>query len=124
MSLKKLKNRLKAEGVKFDVLCAMPEGTTLRVGKDLDGVLMWFPEDHVLPEGVIVFISPDDRYTYEALCRIVPNRRDWYCLVNGIDKKGICGRRSVCYRNGCGNRCRPNPRYAGLRGHHGHQILD
>ena len=41
MSLKKLKNRLKAEGVKFDVLCAMPEGTTLRVGKDLDGVLMW-----------------------------------------------------------------------------------
>ena len=40
MSLKKLKNRLKAEGIKFDVLCAMPEGTTLRVGKDLDGVLM------------------------------------------------------------------------------------
>ena len=89
MSLKKLKNRLKAEGVKFDVLCAMPEGTTLRVGKDLDGVLMWFPEDHVLPEGVIVFISPDDRYTYEALSRIVPNRRDWHCLVNGIDKKAF-----------------------------------
>lgn len=36
MSLKKLKNRLKAEGVKFDDLCAMPEGTTLRVGKGLD----------------------------------------------------------------------------------------
>ena len=87
MSLKKLKNRLKAEGVKFDILCALPEGTTLRVGKDLDGVLMWFPEDHVLPEGVTVFISPDDSYTYEALSRIVPNRRDWHCLVNGIDKK-------------------------------------
>lgn len=90
MSLQELKNRLNAEGVKFDVLCALPEGTVLQVGRELDGVLMWYPEDAVLPEAVIVYISPDEKadpHTYAVLKRIIPDQRHWHCLFNPINKK-------------------------------------